>query len=94
MTARKPRDKEIDVFGLTHRGHVRKLNQDHFMISFLRKHMDVASTSLPNVDQLSLGSERMGSFLMVADGVGGRNRRRRGEPDYTGSVGPIRGAED
>ena len=69
--ARKPRDKEIDVFGLTHRGHVRKLNQDHFMISFLRKHMDVASTSLPNVDRLSLGSERMGTFLMVADGVGG-----------------------
>ncbi len=69
--ARKPRDKDVDVFGLTHRGHVRKVNQDHFMISFLRKHMDVTSTSLPNVDQLSLGSERMGTFLMVADGVGG-----------------------
>lgn len=68
---RKPRDEEIDVFGLTHVGKVRKVNQDHFLISFLRKRMDLRLTSLPDIQQLPLDSERMATLLMVADGVGG-----------------------
>lgn len=68
---RKPMDQEIDVFGLTHVGKVRKVNQDHFLISFLRKRMDVRLTSLPDSAQLPLADERMASLLMVADGVGG-----------------------
>ena len=31
-TDRKPRDDEIDAYGLTHLGHVRKENQDHFLL--------------------------------------------------------------
>ena len=34
---RRPRDEEIDVYGLTHPGKVRTENQDHFLISSLRK---------------------------------------------------------
>jgi len=68
---RKPKDEEIDVFGLTHTGKVRKVNQDHFLISFLRKRMDLRLTSLPAPVHLPLDSERMATLMMVADGVGG-----------------------
>src|SRR5256886_6846504 len=41
---RKPRDDEIDVFGLTHPGKVRHENQDHFLISSLHKQIQVHLT--------------------------------------------------
>ncbi len=69
--SRKPLDEELDVFGLTHPGKVRKANQDHFLICSLRKHMQIHYTSLPNVDELPLESERLAYLAMVADGVGG-----------------------
>ena len=69
-TARKPRDDEIDVFGLTHAGKVRDTNQDHFLIAALRKRMEVHLTSLPPGTSLA-GNERLAFLAMVADGVGG-----------------------
>jgi protein phosphatase len=69
--ARKPLDAEIDLHGLTHRGRVRRTNQDHFLISFMRRRMEVQLTSLPDLTQLPLGEERLACLLMVADGVGG-----------------------
>ena len=69
---RKPRDDEIDVWGLTHQGKVRKTNEDHFIIGSLRKHLDIAATSLPDPDQLLACDERVGVIAMVADGVGGQ----------------------
>jgi len=68
---RKPRDDEIDVYGLTHPGKVRRENQDHFLISSLQKRMQVHLTSLPTSDLLSQHAERLAFFAMVADGVGG-----------------------
>jgi protein phosphatase len=68
--ARKPRDDEIDVYGLTHPGKVRSTNQDHFLVSALRKHMQVYHSSLGAADELS-AVERLAFFAMVADGVGG-----------------------
>ncbi len=68
--ARRPLDDEWDVFGLTHLGKIRKVNQDHFMICSLRKHMQVHLTSLPNVDELPLEGERLAHLSMVTDGVG------------------------
>lgn len=70
----KPRDDEIDVFGLTHIGKVRQTNQDHFLICSLRKWMDVHMTSLPGVDLLPAETERLAFLAMVADGVGGTAR--------------------
>jgi len=67
---RKPRDDEIDAFGLTHQGLVREINQDNFLIAGMRKQMQVVLTSLPNPDRLT-GNERLALFAMVADGVGG-----------------------
>src|SRR6266705_3255073 len=68
---RKPRDDEIDVFGLTHPGKVRDENQDHFLISSLHKQIQVHLTSLPTSELLSQHAERLAFLAMVADGVGG-----------------------
>ena len=67
--ARKPHDSEIDVYGLTHTGRVRETNQDHFLISSLRREVIVHQTSLPAVDSQS-ASERAAFLVVVADGVG------------------------
>jgi protein phosphatase len=71
---RKPRDDEIDLYGLTHPGNVRTDNQDHFLVSALRKQMVVQLSSLANAEQLMGGSERVALLMMVADGVGGGNK--------------------
>ncbi|HEX9893453.1 MAG TPA: protein phosphatase 2C domain-containing protein [Gemmatimonadales bacterium] len=68
----KPRDEDLDFFGLTHPGRVRKENQDHFLYCTLHKTMRVWGTSLPNPELLELPSQRLASFGLVADGVGGR----------------------
>jgi protein phosphatase len=70
LPTRKPRDTEIDVYGLTHTGKVRKANQDHFLISSLRKQILVHLTSLDDLGALSAQPERVAFLAMVADGVG------------------------
>jgi protein phosphatase len=67
----KPRDEELDFFGLTHPGLVRTDNQDHYLVSTLHKTARVRATSLPNPELFELPSQRIASFGMVADGVGG-----------------------
>lgn len=71
MTARRPGDDELDVYGLTHTGFVRGENQDHFLVGSLRGRLNVRMSSLPIGDQLPIEEERVASFMMVADGVGG-----------------------
>ena len=68
---RKPTDDQIDVYGLTHPGKVRKDNQDHFLISSLLKRMEVHQTSLPDPGKVDTETERLAFLCMVADGVGG-----------------------
>ena len=67
---RKPSDDEIDTYGVTNRGKVRPDNQDHFVIGSLRKRLNIRQSSLP-LDNVPLAEERVASFMMVADGVGG-----------------------
>ncbi len=67
--ARKPLDSELDIYGLTHVGLVRQSNQDHFLISTLRREVVVHQTSLPPAEARST-SERMAFLAVVADGVG------------------------
>jgi PPM family protein phosphatase len=67
----KPADSEVDVYGLTHRGLVRRENQDHFLICSLHKALEVHHTSLPEIEGLDGDAERLAFFAMVADGVGG-----------------------
>ena len=66
--------EEIDVYGLTHVGKVRKENQDHFLICALKKQMVVQRTSLPDSDHLIGEPERVAFLMMVADGVAARPR--------------------
>lgn len=67
----KPRDEDLDFFGLTDRGLVRKDNQDHFLVTTLHKTMRVHVTSLPNPELLEIPSQRLATIGMVCDGVGG-----------------------
>jgi len=69
--SRKPRDDEIDVYGLTHVGKVRKTNQDHFLLASVHKRIQLHQTSLSDQERLPFGDERLGFIAMVADGVGG-----------------------
>ena len=67
----KPRDGDLELFGLTHTGLVRPDNQDHFLIGTLHRELVVHGTSLPTADELPVRGERFATFAVVADGVGG-----------------------
>jgi serine/threonine protein phosphatase PrpC len=68
---RRPTDDELDYFGLTHEGKVRKDNQDHFLLATVHPQIVVHGTSLPDINSLPLLGSRLGTFALVADGVGG-----------------------
>ncbi|NTU76016.1 MAG: tetratricopeptide repeat protein, partial [Anaerolineaceae bacterium] len=68
---RKPRDNELDVYGVTHLGRVRSENQDHFLIASLHKHLAIHQTSIPPQSISASDTERLAFLAMVADGVGG-----------------------
>ena len=70
---RKPLDDEIDVWGLTHAGLVRPVNEDHFLIASLHKKLDIRLTSIPTDHEFIGQDERLAFIAMVADGVGGRS---------------------
>jgi protein phosphatase len=70
-TQRKPRDEEIDCFGLTHPGKLRRINNDHFLVASIHKRLVVHGTSLPSLSPTSAGDQRVAFLAMVADGVGG-----------------------
>lgn len=66
----RPADTELDMFGLTHIGRVRKENQDHFMLCTVHPQVVVHGTSLPAPESLPLRGERIATYMLVADGVG------------------------
>lgn len=69
--ARRPTDAEIDMFGITHQGHRRSSNQDHFLIATIHAEVRVHGTSLTDTAALAASGNRLGTVLLVADGVGG-----------------------
>jgi serine/threonine protein phosphatase PrpC len=71
MPGARPRDDELDLFGLTHPGKVRRENQDHFLLCTVHPQVVIHGTSLPQPDRLPLRGERLGTIMLVADGVGG-----------------------
>jgi serine/threonine protein phosphatase PrpC len=70
VTHDRPSMAEIDVCGVTHPGHVRPANADHFLVASFHRTLRVHATSLGD----ALGpqeTENRGVLLLVADGVGG-----------------------
>ena len=67
----RPSDEELDLFGLTHTGKVRKTNQDHFLLCTVHPQVIMHGTSLPSPDDLPLRGTRLATIMLVADGVGG-----------------------
>jgi serine/threonine protein phosphatase PrpC len=67
----RPRDNELDLYGLTHPGKVREENQDHFLLGTVHPQVVVHGTSLPSPDALELRGQRLATIMLVADGVGG-----------------------
>lgn len=70
-TRRAPRDDEIDVFGLSHPGKVRKENQDRFLLATIHKRVEVVASNLDAKERLPHGDERLAYLAVIADGVGG-----------------------
>lgn len=69
---RRPASGDVDVFGVTDRGQVRRENQDQFLIASLHKLLRVHQSSLAADDVSPLISDTRGWLFLVADGVGGR----------------------
>jgi protein phosphatase len=67
----RPRDDELDLFGLTHPGLVRDENQDQFLLCTVHPQVVVHGTSLPDADGLAARGTRLATILLVAAGVGG-----------------------
>ena len=67
----RPRDDELDLYGLTHPGRVRTENQDQFLLCTVHPQVVVHGTSLPDPNELMLRGQRLATILLVADGVGG-----------------------
>jgi serine/threonine protein phosphatase PrpC len=60
----------IDVGAVTHPGHVRKNNEDHFFVSKATRALETMMTSLPDGDVPERADE-VNYVMVVADGMGG-----------------------
>ena len=67
----RPRDDELDLYGLTHAGRVRTENQDQFLLCTVHPQVVVHGTSLNDPNELALRGQRLATIMLVADGVGG-----------------------
>jgi protein phosphatase len=62
---------QIDCFGMTDRGQVRKNNEDQFLVAELVKHLHVFQSSLAEASEPGWSRRGVGHLLVVADGMGG-----------------------
>jgi protein phosphatase len=65
----RPPLSDIDVFGMTHPGRVRKVNADHFLIASFHRSIQLHGTSIDDVGETTTSNR--GLMMIVADGVGG-----------------------
>jgi serine/threonine protein phosphatase PrpC len=72
----RPMTSDVDVFGLTHRGHVRSTNADHFLIASFHRSLRLHATSIGEIGPRE--TESRGFILVVADGVGGLDAAAEG----------------
>lgn len=81
----RPTLAEVDVFGLTHCGLVRRTNADHFLVASLHRTLHVHSTSV-GAELGPQETESRGFLLLVADGVGGLSGAAEGSARAVSSV--------
>ena len=84
-TLQRPTIAEVDAFGLTHAGLVRRTNADHFLVASLHRTLHVHATTIGD----AVGpqeTESRGLLLLVADGVGGRAAASDGSARAVASV--------
>jgi PPM family protein phosphatase len=67
----RPRDHQLDLYGVTHAGRVRTENQDHFLLGTVHPQVVIHGTSLPHPELLPARGQRLATVMLVADGVGG-----------------------
>jgi PPM family protein phosphatase len=60
---------QVDVSALSHRGHVRPNNEDHFLVTKVGRTLQTLMTSLP--EDLPERTEEVNHVMVVADGMGG-----------------------
>jgi serine/threonine protein phosphatase PrpC len=60
----------LDVSGLSHPGHVRTRNEDHFIVTRIGRYLETVLTTLPS-GEVPERAEEVGYALIVADGMGG-----------------------
>jgi protein phosphatase len=70
LTPPWPETVRVEFGALSHPGRVRVNNEDHYLVSRMRKSLSVLHTNLPEEKQERL-SEQEGYLLIVADGMGG-----------------------
>ena len=85
IALQRPTIGEVDVFGLTHPGLVRRTNADHFLVASLHRTLHVHATSLGE-DFGPQETESRGFLLLVADGVGGLSGAAQGSAKALASV--------
>ena len=81
----RPTLAEVDAFGLTHPGLVRRINADHFLVASLHRTLHVHATSV-GTDLGPQETESRGFLLLVADGVGGLSGAADGSARAVSSV--------
>jgi protein phosphatase len=72
MTAVTTPAVQVDAFGLTDRGRVRKNNEDHFAIATLRKAVELLHCSISDRPDFERYAGPEAHVFAVADGVGGQ----------------------
>lgn len=82
----RPRDDELDLFGLTHPGLVRHENEDHFLLCTVHPEVVVHGTSLPEIEAIERRGQRLATIMLVADGVGGSSAGSRASHIATEAV--------
>jgi protein phosphatase len=65
-----PARVRVDLAAASHQGHVRKANEDHYLVVRFGRVLETVLTSLP-AGQLPERAEEVGYGLLVADGMGG-----------------------
>ncbi len=60
----------LDVYGMSHVGKVREVNEDHFFIAQVSKALTIRQTNLDNVQAFNHLRRSEAHLFVVADGVG------------------------